>query len=123
MGTHLVGKTEQFSDDGVAPVLVTVEGIKIGVYKFKGKYYAYENECAHEGGPVLEGLTVGDVVCSISPNGRRIGEHFSETKRDIVCPWHGVAYDIETGVCKANRRLALTAYEVIIEDGDVKVKI
>ena len=120
MGVHTVAKTSQISDRD--PLVVTVEGCTIGIFKLNGKYYAYENECPHEGGPVIEGLTIGHIECKITPNGR-VSESQSETKRDIVCPWHGVPYDMETGVCTADDRMRLVAHDVIVEGDDVKVKV
>lgn len=123
MAIHTVGKASSLSEDNLIPLVVSVEGVTIGIYKFNGRYFAYENECAHEGGPVVEGLIVGDVVCKISPEGRRLGEYFSETKMDIVCPWHGVPYDLETGISRSDERFKLVAHEVIVEGDDLKIRI
>ena len=121
METYTVAKTNQISE--INPLIVEVGGITIGIYKFKDRYYAYKNECAHEGGPVVEGLTVGHLECKISPEGKKLGEYFSESKMDIVCPWHGVQYDLETGICRGDDRLALITHEIIIDGEDVKVRI
>lgn len=121
MGLHTVAKTNQISES--EPLIVTVENTVIGVYKFNGKYYAYENECAHEGGPVVEGMVIGDPECKLSPDGKRLGDSFSETKKDIVCPWHGTPYDLETGICRSDTRLQLVSHEVVVQGDEVKVRI
>ena len=121
MGIYTVARTGQISE--LEPITVKVEKIWISIYNFKGKYFAYENICAHEGGPVSEGRTLGELECKVSSEGKVLEEHFSKSKINIVCPWHGVTYDVETGICRADSRLRLTRYEVIVENDDIKVKI
>ncbi len=118
-----VAKTSQIEE--LKPFVVkTADGRKIGIYKFKGKYYAYENVCAHEGGPAVEGVFVGHNTCEFDPvSGKRLKEYFSTEKYDIICPWHGIQYDLETGVCTGDSRMELTSYEVVIDGEDVKVKL
>jgi len=121
LGTHTVAKKNQIGE--LDPFIVDVEGRSVAIYLFKGRYYAYENECAHEGGPVAEGLTAGDVECRVSPEGKMVEEYFSKDNIDIVCPWHGVQYDLQTGVCRADGRLRLVTHEVIIDGDDVRIRI
>lgn len=121
MVLHSVAKTNQISEKG--PLIVEVEGIAIGIYKIRGKYYAYNNECPHQGGPINEGMMFGDVVCDVSPKGNRLGEHFSKDKTIIVCPWHGVPYDVETGICRADERLKLFSHKVVVDGDDIKIQI
>ena len=121
MGTYTVAKKNQIGE--LDPLIVDVKGSKVAIYQFKGRYYAYENVCAHEGGPVAEGLTVGDVECKVSPEGKLMDEYFSKENMDIVCPWHGVQYDLQTGVCRADGRLKLVSYEVIVDGDDVRIII
>ena len=105
------------------PVFIEINGAKIAIYKFNGNFYAYENECAHEGGPVAEGRIIGNLECDVSENGRVLGEHFSSTKMNIACPWHGVQYDLKTGVSNGNARLRLAKYDVVLDGDEVKVRV
>jgi nitrite reductase (NADH) small subunit len=121
MKLHAVAKTSDITE--LEPFIVTVENTTIGIYRFNGKYYAYENECAHEGGPVMEGTIVGDPECKLSPEGKKLGESYSETKMDIVCPWHGTPYDIKTGICRSDSRKRLVSHEIVVQGDEVKVRI
>jgi nitrite reductase/ring-hydroxylating ferredoxin subunit len=62
--------------------------------------YATQRPCLHTGGPVGRGKLAGCVVS---------------------CPWHGWQYDVRTGENEFDRALRLETYEVVVEDGEVKV--
>jgi 3-phenylpropionate/trans-cinnamate dioxygenase ferredoxin component len=79
--------------------------IAVGVYNLNGEYYALEDRCSHDDGPLCE----GDFECDDGV---------------AICPRHGANIDIRTG-----RALTLPAVESVrtfpvrIEDGIVKVKL
>ena len=52
-----------------------------------------------------------------------IGQKFSDTQVNFVCPWHGYEYDMRTGECAADRRLRLKKYNVIRRGDDIYVTI
>ena len=54
-----------------------VEGYYIAVFNVGGKYYAIEDVCTHDDGPLAEGELYGF---------------------EIECPRHGARFDIRTGV-------------------------
>jgi nitrite reductase (NADH) small subunit len=41
----------------------------------------------------------------------------------VVCPWHGWAYDPQTGAAAHNANAELDVYPLKIENGDVLVEI
>jgi nitrite reductase/ring-hydroxylating ferredoxin subunit len=118
--THTVGKVSQVSQ--AEPYVVQVGERKFGIYKLRNKYFAYENECTHQGGPIVEGELIKHNECDVAENGRRLGERLSNEKFDIVCPWHGIQYDLETGVCTGDNRRRLTAIEVLVDGEDIKLR-
>ena len=79
--------------------------IAVGVYNLNGQYYALEDRCSHDDGPLCE----GDFECDDGV---------------AICPRHGANIDIRTG-----RALTLPAVESVrtfpvrVEDGIVKVKL
>ncbi len=79
--------------------------IAVGVYNLNGEFYAIEDRCSHDDGPLCE----GDFECDDGV---------------AICPRHGANIDIRTG-----RALTLPAvapvrtFPVHVEDGIVKVKI
>jgi 3-phenylpropionate/trans-cinnamate dioxygenase ferredoxin component len=85
--------------------IVRAGQVAVGVYNLGGEYYAIEDRCSHDDGPLAEG-------------------DFDPEDAVVVCPRHGSRFDIRTG-----RPLTLPAYEpvetfpVVVEDGWVKVEI
>ena len=77
----------------------------VGVYNCGGELYAIEDRCSHDDGPLCE------------------GDWDEETCR-VVCPRHGSAFDLATGMPRS-----LPAYEPVrtypvrIVDGMVKVDV
>ncbi|MBK8576429.1 MAG: Rieske 2Fe-2S domain-containing protein [Elusimicrobia bacterium] len=55
---------------------VSVEGQDIGLFNVQGNICAMDNVCPHRGAPLSEGRLDG---------------------AQIVCPWHGWAFDVLTG--------------------------
>lgn len=103
--------------------LVRIEEWMVGVFRWRGRYYAYKNRCAHQGGPVCLGVLLGKVEAVLSADRDVIGERFSEQEMHLVCPWHGYEYEISTGICAAAPELRLTAYPVVEREDGVYVRI
>lgn len=112
-----VARVEEF--DAVDRKFLFVDGMKIGVFRVDGDFYAYENRCMHQGGPVCEGRILGKVEAVLEDDGNVVCEKFSETEKHIVCPWHGYEYDIKTGRQAGDGRFRLRRFEVIEQDGVV----
>ena len=90
-----VGPSSEVPEGG--RLIVDVAGMTIGIFRFQGKLYAYQNRCAHQGGPVCQGKIVPRVMETIDEQGASRGFAFDESRLHIVCPWHGYEYDIQTG--------------------------
>jgi len=79
--------------------------LAIGVFNVDGEYYAIEDRCSHDDGPLAEG-------------------DFEPDELVVICPRHGSRFDLRTG-----RPLSLPAYlpvetfEVKVEDGVVRVVV
>lgn len=91
-----VGASERVPEGG--RLVVDVGDTTIGIFRFQGNLYAYQNTCAHQGGPVCQGKIIPRVTEVIEPGGESRGFAFDESRLHIVCPWHGFEYDIKTGV-------------------------
>jgi nitrite reductase (NADH) small subunit len=72
----------------------------LALYNVDGEFYATQGQCLHLKGPLGDGDLGGPV---------------------ITCPWHGWQYDVRTGENEFDRAIQLETFEVVIEDGDVKV--
>ena len=66
-----VCKAGEIADGGTR--LIAVNGIEIGVIFHRGTYYAYRNQCPHQGGPACEGLKLPRVVEKIGEKGVHLG--------------------------------------------------
>ena len=56
--------------------LAEVDGRAIALFNVEGKFYAIDDVCTHDGGPLAEGQLTG---C------------------EIMCPRHGARFDVRTG--------------------------
>lgn len=84
-------------------VLVEIEGIRIAVFNLDGEYYAIEDVCTHDGGPLVEG--------EIIEGGQ------------VQCPRHGARFDIRTGEALSMPAFEPTpSYQVQVEGEDIYVE-
>lgn len=119
MGELWVGKRHEFSN-GERKIISHGEK-EIGIFRINGTFYAYENLCKHQGGPVCEGEVLGKVEVILKPDKSDLEERFSEQEIHLVCPWHGYEWDISTGECAVQRRMTLNRYEVVERGEEVYV--
>jgi 3-phenylpropionate/trans-cinnamate dioxygenase ferredoxin subunit len=68
-------------------LLADVDGRAIAVFHVEGSFYAIDDGCTHDGGPLAEGELEG---------------------AEIRCPRHGARFDVRTG-----RALCLPAFEPV----------
>jgi nitrite reductase/ring-hydroxylating ferredoxin subunit len=91
-----VGAREQVPEGG--RLVVDVAEKTVGIFRVEGRLYAWENTCAHQGGPVCQGKIIPRVTEVIDDGGESRGFAFDESSLHIVCPWHGFEFNIKTGV-------------------------
>lgn len=81
--------------------VVRVDDQAIAVFRLADGWYAMDDLCTHDGGPLAEGILEGDV---------------------IECPRHGARFDVRTGAALClPATAAVPTYAVKIEGDDVKV--
>lgn len=82
---------------------VEVGGIPLAVFNGGGgRYQVLYGACPHEGGPLGDGVLVGD---------------------SVVCPWHGFDFDVRTGACDVAPDLRVTVYPVRVRDSEIFVEL
>lgn len=92
---------------------------EIGIIRHEGRLHAYRNLCPHQGGPVCEGVRIARVVAVLDEE-RRFARHDFDTGRmQIVCPWHGWEFSLETGEAVGDPAYRLRRYEVEECDGEI----
>jgi nitrite reductase (NADH) small subunit len=116
-----VGKESEFGDRDRK---IIAEGeIEVGVFRLDGEFYAWRNQCVHQGGPVCQGKILSKVEELIAEDKTSRGLKFSETDVHIICPWHGYEFNIRTGRHPGDRNVRLRAHEVKVRDGEVYVVV
>ena len=80
----------------------SVEGKVVCVANVGGVISAMDNVCIHRGGPLGQGVIMDGKV---------------------VCPWHGWAYDLQTGAVAHNPDLKNAVYPIKVEGDDVLIEI
>ena len=81
--------------------MVTVNGTDVAVCNVEGKIYCIENNCAHQGGPLSEGVLDGKIV---------------------TCPWHNWKFDVTTGESPYNPSANVNTFQAMVEGEDILVK-
>ena len=95
-----VGSAGEIAENGCR--VYGVEGNTIAVFKVDGGYFAIDNACAHQGGPLSEGTING---------------------RTVTCPWHFWQYNLATGKTTTSGDMGVRSYAVEVRDDDVLVDI
>jgi nitrite reductase/ring-hydroxylating ferredoxin subunit len=87
----------------------------IGVFRVGDSFYAINNYCPHQGGPLCLGRTK-PWVSSTGP-----GDYaMAEQEALVACPWHGWEYDLATGQSFLGPgEPPARTYEVSVETGGV----
>jgi len=119
MRAVVIGKASSFPDPGRK--VVEFDGTEVGVFCVNGKFTAFENVCPHMGGPVCQGKIIPRVQEVIAEDKTSLGLAFSTNQINVVCPWHGYEFDIQTGRHQGNPRLRLRSVTIEIVDGNLVV--
>ena len=81
--------------------VVRVEDQPVALFHVEGGYFATEDVCTHDGGPLAEGTLDGEV---------------------IECPRHGARFNVRTGAALCLPAVAPVAtYDVRIEGDEIQV--
>jgi 3-phenylpropionate/trans-cinnamate dioxygenase ferredoxin component len=86
-----------------AALLVNVDGKDIALFNIGDTFFAIDNACTHEEGPLADGEIEG---------------------HEVTCPWHGARFDVRTGkVLCAPAYDDVRCYNVRVTGSDVEVEI
>ncbi len=67
-----------------------------------GEWFALDDVCPHAGGSLSEGMVDG---------------------RQVICPLHAYAFDIETGDCADDPSCRVSSYPIRLEDGRLQGRL
>ena len=82
--------------------VIEIGGRTLAFFRANGEFYAIDNACLHQGGPLGEGEVYGTRV---------------------VCPWHGWEYDFSNGANADDPAMKLACFLVKLEGDDILVEI
>ena len=125
MRTVRACRTDEIEDKGKLVVALD-DGLEIGVFRLGDDFYAWNNQCPHQGGPVCQGRIYNKVLEVIDGEKKSRGRDFDESVAHIVCPWHGLEFDIRTGEFAGAsdvKIMNLEGYETQVQDGEVYVLV
>ena len=81
--------------------IVRIDDQPVAVFRLDDGYYAIDDVCTHDGGPVAEGPLEGDV---------------------IECPRHGAKFNVKTGAALCLPATApVPTYAVKVDGDEIKV--
>lgn len=81
--------------------LVEVDGLPVAIFNVDGDFYAIEDVCTHDGGPLAEGELKGD---------------------EVECPRHGARFSVRTGEALCMPAVEpIECYKVKIEGDNILV--
>ena len=118
---YRVCPVEEIPDRG--GVLGRAGEVEVGVFRIGENVHAYENRCAHQGGPVCTGDILGRTVQILDEKRVVTAEILDEGELHLACPWHGWEYDLATGELACDRRFHLRRFPVMVRDGVVYVTV
>lgn len=78
------------------------DGTEVAIFNVKGAFYAIENFCPHKGYPLADSRLYGT---------------------EVECDLHGWRFDVRTGECFTKNDCSIEPYEVLIEDGMIKILV
>ncbi|HEX3559158.1 MAG TPA: Rieske 2Fe-2S domain-containing protein [Pyrinomonadaceae bacterium] len=96
-----VGRVEDLPE-GRGATVELAGGRELALFNAGGHFYAVENFCPHKGAPLADGTLFGHA---------------------IECGWHGWRFDVRNGACLNQAAEAVETYEVVVEDGWIKIRI
>jgi nitrite reductase/ring-hydroxylating ferredoxin subunit len=96
-----VGKVEAVPPGRGATVQMK-DGNEVALFNVGGEFYAIENFCPHKGYPLADSRLYGNIV---------------------ECDLHGWRFDVRNGTCFTAKKCSLESYEVVVEDGWIKILV
>lgn len=95
-----VGRTSEFRPNAGKPAIV--DGRHLAVFRLDDGFFAIDNLCLHQAGPLCDGPIEDGVV---------------------TCPWHGWSYDIRSGILVQDGRVGVTCHHTRVVGDEVQVQL
>jgi len=115
-----IGGLEEFAEDSGR--VIAVGEIEVGIFRLGSKLVAWRNQCPHYGGPVCQGRVFNQTEEMLGADKTSRGLRFTKT-RNIVCPWHGYEFSLETGCHPGDPKLKLQPVDVAVRGARVFLQV
>ena len=99
-----VGTVDELPDG--ERIVAEIGDLFVAVFRVDGRYYAVEDICTHDNGPLAEGEIVGD-----------------RDNPSIECPRHGATFNLSTGKPTLPAVFPVARFAVRVEGDAVQVDI
>lgn len=96
-----VGRAESVPPGRGATVKLK-DGTEVALFNVNGDFHAIENFCPHKGYPLADSRLYGSIV---------------------ECDWHGWRFDVRSGECFTEPGCSIERYEVMVEDGWIRIRV
>jgi nitrite reductase/ring-hydroxylating ferredoxin subunit len=73
---------------------------EVALFNVGGAFYAIENSCPHQGGPLADGCFEG---------------------KNVVCPWHAWCFDVTTGQMALGQFATVATFDVQVEGSTIAI--
>jgi nitrite reductase/ring-hydroxylating ferredoxin subunit len=82
--------------------MVVVNGRHVALFRLDDGFFAIDNLCLHQAGPLCD----GDIERGV-----------------VTCPWHGWSYEIRSGTLVQDPRVGVSKHNTRIVGDDVQVQL
>ena len=82
--------------------MIVVNGRHIALFRLDDGFFAIDNLCLHQAGPLCD----GDIEDGV-----------------VTCPWHGWSYEIRSGTLVQDPRVGVSKHNTRIVGDDVQVQL
>ena len=96
-----VGRVDDFEPGRGCMVLVA--GRHIALFRMEDGFFAIDNLCLHQAGPLCEGEI--------------------DQRGVVTCPWHGWSYEIRTGTLVQDPRVGVSRHNTRIVGDEVQIQL
>ena len=110
-----VGAVADFAERSVE--LVELGRGRIGIIRWRDKFYGISNMCSHQGGPLCRGVLSAHITAA-EPGKLAVDESVPL----LACPWHGWEFDVRTGRALLDPKRRVRTYAVRVAGDRVLVE-
>lgn len=116
MAEHIIGTLADFPPG--SKTVVAIGKLNLGVFNVDGTLYALPNICPHQFGPLCTGRVSGAIQADEAHDWQSF---WTLEGHILTCPWHGIEFDITTGVALATDRYKVRQYVVSVVGDEVRI--